>query len=110
VRFAGRVEEGRIGDLLIEMGVVTTAQVANAAERQRAGDSRPLGELLIALGYAERERVELALLRQRARRGELSHIDGLRMLDEAGQTARRASSSIDELAAAAADLGNGGRR
>ncbi len=110
MRPATHAPETRLGDVLIEMGVVTATQVAEAAERQRTGDARPLGELLVALGFAGREDVDLALMRQRAQRGQLGHVEGLRLLDEAGQTARRASGCIDELAAAAAELGNGGKR
>lgn len=64
----------KLGDLLIQ---VTQAQVADALAKQRAGDARPFGMLLVELGYATPSEVELALMRQRARRGHAINL-GLR--------------------------------
>jgi hypothetical protein len=91
----------KLGDFLSQ---VTPAQVADALAKQRAGDSRPLGMLLVELGYATPSEVELALMRQRARRGHLGHVDGVRLLDEAEQSARRTATCMDELTLAAEEL------
>jgi hypothetical protein len=95
----------RIGELLLAAGVVTGEQLEDAVARQRAGDGRPLGEILVALGYACAEDIEHVLLRQRARRGEIDPAEGLRLLDHAGESTRRVNGCLDELAAAAAELG-----
>jgi hypothetical protein len=99
--------DDRVGDLLENIGAVTSQQLAIAVERQRSGDPRPLGLLLVELGFATANDVELALMRQQARRGRLSHDQGMRVLDEAHESTRRAGSSFDELASAAAALGKG---
>ena len=100
--------DDRVGDLLEVMGAVTHEQLTDAVEKQRTGDQRPLGVLLVELGYVTTHDVELALMRQRARRGHLSHDDGIRALDEAHRSTQRASSSLEELASAAMELGKGG--
>jgi len=102
-------EADRLGDILLADGVITGDQLVDAVARQRAGDARPLGEVLVALGYVTAEDVELALLRQRARRGEMAPADGLRLLERAGETARRAAGCIEELTSAAAELGSKAR-
>jgi len=91
----------KLGDFLSQ---VTPTQIADALARQRAGDARPLGMLLIELGYATPSEIEFALIRQRARRGRLDHADGVRLLDEAEQSTKRAASCMDELTQAAEEL------
>lgn len=98
-------EPDRVGEILFAAGLVTALQLEAAVARQRAGDARPLGELLVALGYVPADAVQGALLRQRARRGQISRTEGLGLLDRAGDSARRAASCIDELTAAATELG-----
>jgi len=98
-------EADRVGEMLLAAGLVTAEQLEEAVARQRAGDTRPLGEILVALGHVPAEAVDGALLRQRARRGELSRTEGLGLLERAGDSARRAASCIDELTAAATELG-----
>lgn len=100
-----RSDEARLGDVLLRMGAVTERKLADAVEKQRSGDPRPLGVLLVELGYADACDVQLALLRQQALRGQLSHDDGLRLLEEAREETRKASSSLSELARAAEELG-----
>jgi hypothetical protein len=100
----------RVGDILEDLGAVTEEQLEAAVELQQAGDGRPLGELLVALGFVSAVDVELALIRQQARRGSLTHQDGIRCLDEAHKSAKRAGSYFDELAAAATELGKRGPR
>lgn len=100
-----RTDEARLGDVLLRMGTITRTQLSDAVEKQRAGDPRPLGALLMELGYAEARDIQLALLRQQALRGQLSHDDGLRLLDEAQEETKKASSSLSELAQAAEELG-----
>ncbi len=100
-----RDTESRLGDVLLRMGTITDEQLADAVARQRAGDSRALGVLLLELGYAELRHVELALLRQQALRGHLTCEDGLRLLEEAREETQRVGNSFSELVAAAEELG-----
>jgi hypothetical protein len=102
-------EADRIGEMLVAAGVVTQDQLGEAVVKQRAGDARPLGELLVVLGHATTEGIELVLLRQRARRGELAPAEGLRLLDRAEACTRRTAECIDELTAAAIELGSKAR-
>ena len=41
----------RLGDLLLSAGVITKRQLAKACQKQVAGDTRKLGEILIDLNY-----------------------------------------------------------
>jgi hypothetical protein len=102
--------DDRVGDLLEVMGAVTREQLADAVAKQKEGDPRPLGALLIELGYATSHDVELALMRQQARRGRLKHDEGMRVLDEAHESTKRAAGCFDELASAANELGKGEHR
>jgi hypothetical protein len=99
-----RPDEARLGDVLMRMGTITQAQLTEAVDRQSTGDPRPLGVLLIELGYADARDVQLALLRQQALRGRLPHEDGMRLLDEACEQTQRTGDSIAELTAAAEEL------
>lgn len=99
-------ETSRVGDLLLASGTITRDQLLEAVARQRdRGDACLLGEVLVELGYATAEDVELALLRQRARRGQMDPADGLRLFERAEESTRRAGLCIDDLALAAAELG-----
>lgn len=100
-----RPDEARLGDVLLRMGTITQAQLTTAVDKQRSGDPRPLGVLLLELGYVEPRDVQLALLRQQALRGQLSHDDGMRLLDEAQEETKRAANSLSELTTAAEELG-----
>lgn len=93
-----------LGDLLLVMGSVTQEQILEALAKQRGGDARPLGALLVELGYATSQDVECALMRQRARRGHMSHADGVRLLEEAEQSTKRAAGSMEELAQVVEEL------
>ena len=53
----------RLGELMLEQGIVTREQLDYALKMQRAAGLR-LGEALIQLGYASREQVRQALLLQ----------------------------------------------
>ena len=100
-----RTDDARLGDVLLRMGTITQMQLTAAVEKQRSGDPRRLGVLLMELGYADARDVQLALLRQQALRGQLSHDDGMRLLDEAHEETRKACNSLSELAQAAEELG-----
>jgi hypothetical protein len=100
----GKADADRIGDVLLAMGAITPEHLAEAAAKQRGGDSRPLGVLLVELGHATANDVEIAVMRQSARRGQLTHVEGLRLLDEAQQSTRRAAGCLDELTRAAEEL------
>jgi hypothetical protein len=53
----------RLGDLLVQHGVVTSEQLAAALERQRT-TGRPLGEIVVELGFAAGPIVAQALATQ----------------------------------------------
>ena len=93
-----------LGELLIEVGIVTQDQLDNALEVQANGDDRPIGVLLVELGYVMSTEIDETLVLQKARRGSLNHEDGIRLLDEAVQCTRRATSCIDDLVVAAEEL------
>ena len=96
--------DSRLGDVLLRMGTLNQQQLADAVARQKAGDPRQLGELVVELGYAEPRDVHLALLRQQALRGHLTHEDGMRLLDEAREENQRVAGSISDLVTAAEEL------
>jgi hypothetical protein len=98
----------RIGELLVEGGALTSAQLAQAVEEQNRGDPRPLCMLLLEQGIVSQHQIDLALVRQQARRGRLSHHEGIEALDAAHESTQSAGSSLDELVSAAADLGQQG--
>jgi len=58
----------RLGDLLIEAGIITPNQLQKALEKQKEyqkeGDNRKLGEILIELGFATEEQILEALSQQ----------------------------------------------
>jgi len=58
-----RSQGQRLGELMLEQGIVTREQLDYALKMQRAAGLR-LGEALIQLGYASREQVRQALLLQ----------------------------------------------
>jgi len=62
VSVVARTQKRRIGDLLLEMGVITHEQLARALERQKKTGER-LGQALVSLGIKEEQIVE-ALARQ----------------------------------------------
>ena len=98
-------DETRVGDVLLRMGTITQPQLTDAVKRQRTGDTRPLGVLLMELGYADAHSVQLALLRQQALRGQLSQDDNLRLLEEAREKAEAMGNSLSELTEAAEKMG-----
>lgn len=100
-----RPDVTRVGDVLLRMGTISQEQLTEAVQRQKAGDTRLLGTLLVELGFAALSDVELALLRQQALRGNLSHEESLRLLEEAREQAQRAGHSLADLASAAEELG-----
>ncbi len=51
---------GKIGGLLVERGVVQSADITRALEAQEHGDRRRLGEILVSLGLAKMEDVMAA--------------------------------------------------
>src|SRR4051794_17553598 len=59
---AMKIPGGRLfGDIIVDLGLATQAQVRQAARLQRITGQR-LGEALIALGYVDRNQVQWALL------------------------------------------------
>ena len=104
-----RAPDDRVGDVLLVMGAITPEQLTDAVSKQAAGDGRPLGVLVVELGYACPKDVELALLRQQALRGNLKHAEGMRLLEEAHESTRRAGTCLAELASAAEELGSKGK-
>ncbi len=65
-------EKGRLGEALIKQGVISRDQLRDAIGiKQKTGGIKPIGEVLIELGFASTEDVEKALQRQRAGGGRL---------------------------------------
>lgn len=65
-------EKGRLGEALIKQGIISRDQLRDALQtRQKAGGIKPIGEVLVELGFASEEDVEKALARQRAGGGRL---------------------------------------
>ncbi len=61
-----------IGEILVEMGVVTPQQILEALRQQMGGDTRKLGEILVAMGFCAAEDVTAAL-------AEKAEIDGMKV-------------------------------
>ena len=99
-----KVNGSRIGDVLLDAGVITREQLQEALLAQAGGDHRPLGVILMALGYASAADVDFALMRKRAREGVLDHEEGLRLLDQAAEHTQQAMSCMEELTLAAHEL------
>lgn len=59
----GRVVTKKIGELLVERGVITREQLEEALRRQRE-NKKLLGEILVELGYATEEEVMVCLTTQ----------------------------------------------
>ena len=60
----------RLGEILVEKGHLTQAQVEEALQFQlRKPNSKRIGEILIAHGLATREQVEQSLRAQQKRKG-----------------------------------------
>ena len=45
------MNEGKLGQLLLDADVITKRQLSKAVQKQAAGDKRKIGEILIDLGY-----------------------------------------------------------
>jgi two-component system chemotaxis sensor kinase CheA len=77
---------GKIGELLVERGVVQAADIERAMEEQERGDRRGLGEILVALGLAKAEDVLAAQQVLEAKARETSTPEtirvGVNLLDE----------------------------
>ena len=54
----------RIGDVLLRAGKVTEADLVRAREMQREGDSRRMGEILVAIGALGRRELEIQVRAQ----------------------------------------------
>jgi type IV pilus assembly protein PilB len=66
------VGKGRLGEELVQQGKVNREQLAEALKVQRKeGKSKPLGEVLVELGYASADEVERALAKQKTGGGRL---------------------------------------
>lgn len=59
-------EEGKkLGEILVDMGIVTEKQVEEALEQQRnSGGTKRIGEILVEKGWIREEQVRQALLVQ----------------------------------------------
>jgi hypothetical protein len=52
-----------LGEDLVARGTITQEQLSKALAAQSAGDSRRIGELVVALGFATKEEVEACMNR-----------------------------------------------
>lgn len=55
------------GQIALERGILTRAQLDEALKRQEAGDRRQLGMILVEAGHVDEEELELVLSVQRER-------------------------------------------
>jgi hypothetical protein len=61
----------RIGEFLVEIGVMSDTQVATVINHQRAGDERRFGEIAMELGYlADNEPIDKFLEHQDKQLGD----------------------------------------
>lgn len=75
-----KLEDSRIGEILIAMEVITPEQRDIAIARQESGDARQFGSVIRSLNYAQLAQVERALKTQQAIRGKLSHEEHIELL------------------------------
>ncbi len=62
--------EKRLGEILVDMGVISPENVRAALEHQQSGKHpRPIGEILVEKGLAAHEEIRRALLVQERARG-----------------------------------------
>ncbi|WP_027481048.1 type II/IV secretion system protein [Deinococcus pimensis] len=65
-------QKGRLGEAMIQQGTLSRAQLREALQVQsREGKVKPLGEVIVELGYAGSEEVEQALQKQHSGGGRL---------------------------------------
>lgn len=67
---AAQEDETSIGNILVDMGYVTSDQLNQAIEVQKM--QAPVGEILVRMGAITREQLEEALMIQKVNRGEAS--------------------------------------
>jgi type IV pilus assembly protein PilB len=60
---ASRLRSPRLGDLLVEAGAITSAQLERALKEQLAWGGR-LGQILLSLGFTDEVRIATAIARQ----------------------------------------------
>jgi hypothetical protein len=61
--------ENRIGEFLVQIGVMKQYQVDDVLRLQEAGDTRLFGEIAIELGYIDDEAIKKYLEYRRSREG-----------------------------------------
>lgn len=86
-----------IGNVLLELGLVTRVQLDEALQRQAA--RAPLGAILVEMGAVTDEQLEHALAHQALRRGDRKAAE--RVLAAEGKTLRKATDDFTQLAALA---------
>lgn len=64
-----RDRSGRLGDLLVELGLATPYAISRGLDAQRAGDARRLGEILVAEGLLHADQLLQVLDEQLRRSG-----------------------------------------
>lgn len=91
----GRAGDKTVGEILIEMGVCTSGQVARAAEKQsKDAEDKRIGMYLVALGFISQNQLAHALNAQEGLRSGKRH---LRALAQAS-IAEQSTASVTELA------------
>lgn len=95
-----------LGRQLVAEGLVTEDDLARAVARQRAGDPRPLGELLVDGGAISAERLAEVLDRRRRRQRDLGLTETLRVSVD---TVDRLLDRVAELIILRGELVAGGR-
>lgn len=65
-------QKGRLGEAMVQQGTLSRAQLREALQVQaRQGKVKPLGEVIIDLGFAGSEEIDAALVKQNAGGGRL---------------------------------------
>lgn len=62
-------QDKKLGEILVDMGMVTQGQVEEALKEQSAGNKKRIGEILVEKGLAEKEVRRALLVQERARGG-----------------------------------------
>jgi|GEM_PF-2126332 len=104
---AGSAREGGIGEMLMEMGYITSSQLQRAIQKQKESDvlkHRRLAEALLGLGFITREEKNKALAEQRRRLSHSAQDVEDRMKDE-GKTKGQLVVELTELRRRVAEMG-----
>ena len=99
-----KVTPHNLGEVLMGLKHITREQLDLALQMQRMGDRRPLGVLLVEMGYVRPADIDFALVRQKARRGNIRETNGDLLIEKAVEKTKGTTECMDELIAAAEEM------